>query len=82
MNLFFPSVDTDEPNNRQLPAENDRWGFHGDSNARAHSPFLPVSSPEEMGTLPMGLIQSLVERRDVDTVVAATPRVVIASKHR
>ena len=82
MNLFFPSVDTGEPNNRRLPAENDRWGFHGDSNARAHSPFLPVSSPEEMGTLPMGLIQSLVERRDVDAAVAATPRIVIASKHR
>lgn len=29
MDLFFPPVNAKEPNNRQLPVENDKWGFGG-----------------------------------------------------
>jgi len=31
MDVFFPAVNANQPNNRKLPAENDRWGFGGSS---------------------------------------------------
>ena len=31
MELFFPPLNSKEPNNRKLPGENDRWGFGGGS---------------------------------------------------
>ena len=76
MDLFFPSVNESHPNNRELPPENDRLGFVGNTraakerSAKESSP-KPVRTPGEMGSLPADLFDSLRDRREVDAAIRA-----------
>lgn len=40
------------------------------------------TSMQQMETLPLDVLQSLIQRREADAATALTPRVVEASKHR
>ena len=76
MDLFFPSVNESHPNNRDLPSENDRLGFVGNTRAAKEqsaneSSPKPPRTPGEMGSLPADLFDSLRDRREIDAAVRA-----------